>query len=69
MTRKNEKKTKEDRKNMQKENNTDESGFSEREIPDLNSLKSFEFESKINIGDINSSQKQPSEVFCNKRSS
>ena len=69
MTRKNEKKTKEDRKNMQKENNTDESGFSEREIPDLNSLKSFEFESKINIRDINSSQKQPSEVFCNKRCS
>ena len=63
------KKTKEDRKNMQKENNTDESGFSEREIPDLNSLKSFEFESKINIRDINSSQKQPSEVFCNKRCS
>ena len=61
------KKTKEDRKNMQKENNTDESGFSEREIPDLNSLKSFEFESKINIRDINSSQKQPSEVFCNKK--
>ena len=51
---------------MQKENNTDESGFSEHEIPDLNSLKSSEFEPKANIGDINSSQKQPSEVFYSK---
>ena len=39
-------------------NNTDESDFSENEIPDLNSLKPFEFEPKTNIGDINSSQKQ-----------
>ena len=39
---------------MEKENNTDESDFSENEIPDLNSLKSFEFEPKTNIGDINS---------------
>ena len=62
-------KSEKDRKNMQKENNTDESGFSEHEIPDLNSLKSSEFEPKTNIGDINSSQKQPSEVFCNKRCS
>ena len=52
---------------MEKENNTDESDFSENEIPDLNSLKPFKFEPKTNIGDINSSQKQPSEVFCNKR--
>ena len=29
-------------------------------------LKPFEFEPKTNIGDINSSQKQPLEVFCNK---
>ena len=49
--------------NMKKENNTDESDFSENEISDLNSLKPFEFEPKTNIGDINSSQKQPSEVF------
>ena len=42
------KKTEEDRKN------TDESDFSENEIPDLNSLKPFEFETKTNIGDINS---------------
>ena len=42
---------------MEKENNTDESNFSENEIPDLNSLKAFEFEPKANIGDINSSQK------------
>ena len=56
-------KTETDRKTMEKENNTDESDFSENEIPDLNSLKPFEFEPKTNIGDINSSQKQPSEVF------
>ena len=42
---------------MEKENNTDESNFSEIEIPDLNSLKAFEFEPKTNIRDINSSQK------------
>ena len=40
---------------MKKENNTDESDFSENEIPDLNSLKPFEFEPKTNIGDINNS--------------
>ena len=51
---------------MEKENNSDESDFSENEIPDLNSLKPFEFEPKTNI-DINSSQKQSTEVFCNKR--
>ena len=37
---------------MEKENNTDESDFSENEISDLNSLKPFEFEPKTNIGDI-----------------
>ena len=56
-------KTEKDRKNMEKENNTDESDFSGNEIPDLNSLKPFEFEPKTNIGDINSSQKQSSKVF------
>ena len=35
-----------DRKNMEKENNSDENDFSENEIPDLNSLKSFKFEPK-----------------------
>ena len=40
---------------MEKENNSDESDFSENEIPDLNFLKPFEFEPKTNIGDINSS--------------
>ena len=40
---------------MEKENNTDESHFSENEITNLNSLKPFEFEPKTNIGDINSS--------------
>ena len=54
---------------MEKQNNTNESYFSENEIPDLNSLKPFENEPKTNIGDINSSQKQPSEVFCNKKCS
>ena len=34
------------KKNMQKENITDGSDFSENEIPDLNSLKPFEFEPK-----------------------
>ena len=54
---------------MEKENNIDESDFSENEIPDLKSLEPFEFEPKTNIGDINGSQKLPSEVFCNKRCS
>ena len=31
---------------MEKENNIDESDFNENEIPDLNSLKPFEFEPK-----------------------
>ena len=48
---------------MEKENNTNKSDFSENEISDLNSLKPFEFEPKTKIGDISSSQKQPSEVF------
>ena len=39
---------------MEKENNTDKSNFSENEIPDLNSLKPFEFEPKTNTGDIDS---------------
>ena len=47
--------TEKDRKNMEKENNTNESDFSENEIPDLNSLKPFEFEPKTNIRDITSS--------------
>ena len=40
---------------MEKENNTDEKDFSENEIPDLNSLKPFEFEPKTKIRDITSS--------------
>ena len=43
------------KKNMEKENNTDKSDFSENEIIDLNSLKPFEFESKANIDVINRS--------------
>ena len=46
---------------MEKENSTDESGFSENEIPDLNSLKPSEFEPKTNIGDINSSSSDDEE--------
>ena len=48
---------------MAKENNSNESEtfiaviVSENEIPDLNSLKSFEFEPKTNIGDINDEEK------------
>ena len=40
---------------MGKENNSDESDFSENEIPVFNSLKSFKFEPKTNMGDIISS--------------
>ena len=40
---------------MGKENNSDESDFSENEIPDLDFLKPFQFEPKTNIGYINSS--------------
>ena len=54
MTRKNETKLKKTEKKKEKENYTDESGFSENEKPDLNLLKAFEFEQKANIGDINS---------------
>ena len=51
-------KTAKDRKNKEKENNTNESDFSENEIPDLNYLKPFEFEPKTNIRDIKSSAVQ-----------
>ena len=54
-TRKNETKLRKTEKNMEKENNTDESDFSENEIPDLNSLKPFEFERKTKTGDFNNS--------------
>ena len=39
---------------MDKENNSNERDISENEIPNLNSLKPFEFEPKANIGDVNS---------------
>ena len=45
---------------MEKENN-DKSDFSENEIPDLNSLKPFEFEPKTNMGDIISSSSDDEE--------
>ena len=40
---------------MEKENHTDEGDFNENKIPDLNFLKPFEFETKTNIRNINSS--------------
>ena len=46
---------KKNRKNIEKENNSDESDFIENEIPDLNSLKPFKFEPKTDIGDFISS--------------
>ena len=46
---------------MEKENSTDESDFSENEIPDLNSLKPFEFEPKASIKDTNSSSSDDDE--------
>ena len=54
-------KTEKSRKNMDKENNSDESDFSKNEIPDLNSLKPFRFEPKTNIGDIISSSSNDEE--------
>ena len=45
---------------MEKENN-DKSDFSENEIPDLNSLKPFEFVPKTKIGDISSSSSDDEE--------
>ena len=46
---------------MEKENNSNESDFSENEIPNLNCLKPFEFKPKANIGDINSSSSDDEE--------
>ena len=55
-----------EKKNMEKENTTDESDCSENEIPGLVSLKPFEFERKTNIGDMNSSQTHSTQVFYKK---
>ena len=46
---------------MEKENNNDESDFSENQIPDLVFLKPFKFEPKTNIGDIISSSSDDEE--------
>ena len=48
---------------MENENNTDESDFNENKVLNLNSMQPFEFKPKTNIGNINSSQKQATEVF------
>ena len=37
---------------MEKENDSDESDFSENEIPDLNSLRPFKFEPKEQISEV-----------------
>ena len=41
------------KRNKTKKTKQNENDFSENEIPDLHSLKPFEFEPKTNIGDIN----------------
>ena len=46
---------------MESGNNTDESDFNENGVPDRNSLKPFEFETKTNIGDINRSSSDDEE--------
>ena len=60
-TRKNEAKMTKTEKKHGKKSNSDESDFSENQIPDLNSLKAFEIEPKTNIGDINSSSSDEEE--------
>ena len=50
-----------ERQKKKHENNSNESDFSENEIPDLNSLKPFEFEPKTNNGDIDSSSRDDEE--------
>ena len=47
-------KTEKDTEKMEKENSTNESDFSENEIPDLHYLKPFVFEPETNIRDIKS---------------
>ena len=54
-TRKSKTKLRKTEKYTEIENNTDENGFIENEILDLNSLKPCENEPKSNIRDINSS--------------
>ena len=46
---------------MEKENNINEIDITENEIPDLNFLKPFEFEPKINIVAVNSSNSDDEE--------
>ena len=46
---------------MESGNNTEESDFNENRVPDPNSLKPFEFETKTNIGDINRSSSDDEE--------
>ena len=60
-TRKNETKLSKTEKNMEKENKTDESDFSEKQIPYLNSLEPSEFEPRTNIRLISSSNSDDKE--------
>ena len=60
--RKNGTKLRKTEENMEKESNSNETDFSENEIPDLNSLGPFfEFEPKISIRDTNSSSSDDEE--------
>ena len=54
-------KTEKDRKNMDKENNSYESDFSENEVPDWNSLKHVKLKPKTSIVDINSNSSDDEE--------
>ena len=48
-------------KKTEKENNNDKRDLRENEMPDLNSLNSFDFQPKTNIGDINSNSSDDEE--------
>ena len=65
--KKNEIKLRKTEKTLKKESNSNESDFSGNQIPELNSLNSFGFDSKTNIGDISSGKKQPAEALYKKR--
>ena len=52
VTTKNQIKLTKTEKTCEKENNTDESDFSQNEIPDINFLKPFEFGPKTNISEM-----------------
>ena len=57
-------KTEKDRKNMDKENNSYESDFSENEVPNWNSFKHFKLKPKTSIVDINSDDEESAVQEC-----